>query len=193
MRSYDRAVFVWITRGAGRFTARGLTRGLGPHHGVFLPAGCMHGFHLTRQAMGHMVFLSRASLAVWPEAPLHLKVRDTTRQAAVTGRIDALARELREGAIGAERAAFCHEGLLSVLIEREAALAGTTRPASPSEALAARFFDLVARDHRSGRPLASYADELGVSAEDLSGACMDAVGRAAHQIIFDHKVNDPQK
>ena len=49
MRGYPNPVLMWFTRGQGRFTMAGVTRGFGAHNAFFLPPGTMHGFEVTAQ------------------------------------------------------------------------------------------------------------------------------------------------
>ena len=56
MRSYDRPVLVWFTRGQGRLTVAGRSMGYGPHNMIFLPAQTMHGFTTTGPVLGSVVF-----------------------------------------------------------------------------------------------------------------------------------------
>jgi hypothetical protein len=63
MRSYSRPFLLWFTRGQGRITVNGVTRGYGPHNAVFIPAGTMHGFDMVgnRPRSGDLLSARRRS------------------------------------------------------------------------------------------------------------------------------------
>src|SRR6056297_3578285 len=94
MRSYRMAVLLWVTRGQGRITLAGLTRGYGAHNAIFVPAGCMHGFEVTAQVFGTAVFFNQQHGLPLPDAPLHLRVRDALAQGEVTTVLEQLGREI---------------------------------------------------------------------------------------------------
>ena len=55
-RSYVRPCLLWFTRGQGRVTVAGQTRGYGPHNAVFLHGGTMKGFDMLGQVLGTAIF-----------------------------------------------------------------------------------------------------------------------------------------
>ena len=63
MRAYGRPVLYWFTRGAGRATIGGTTRGFAPHTAFLVPPGIMHGFDLIGQVSGSVVFLPKSMAA----------------------------------------------------------------------------------------------------------------------------------
>jgi AraC-like DNA-binding protein len=191
MRSYARPVLLWFTRGQGRITISGKTRGYGPHNAIFLPPGTMHGFDMLGQVFGSVIFLSTAPGLDWPEDALHLRLRDGGRQAELTGLIDSLERELSSATVGADRAIFHRAGLLSVFLERQGMEPDpiTLRPRkTASDRLAAAFTALVERDFRTPKSVADYAADLGVTPTHLTRACKQASGQGALQIVADRRL-----
>ena len=89
MRSYDRPVLLWVTRGQGRLTIAGRTCGYGPHNLVFLPPRTMHGFSTMGPVLGSLVFLPDDPMFDWPVEALHLRLNDVQRQRELTAMIDA--------------------------------------------------------------------------------------------------------
>ena len=197
MRSYGQPLLLWFTRGQGRITVAGASRGYGPHHAVFLPAGTMHGFAMLGQVFGTALFLPVEDGHDWPDEPLHIRLREARRQAELTGLIETLERELLGDALARDRALHHHIGLLSVWLARNADLPdplGQTPPGpTASDRLAAAYSALVERDFRDPKSVAAYAAELGVSPTHLSRACRNAGGRAALAILIDRKLYEARR
>jgi AraC-like DNA-binding protein len=187
MRSYSRPLLLWFTRGQGRITVSGVTRGYGPHNAVFIPAGTMHGFDMLGHVFGHAIFFPRGVDLGLPSEPVHLRLRDGAVQAEITALVDAMERELNRGQPGMDRALYHHAGLIAVWLERQAASAEHSAPARPKAAnrLAEAYTALVERDFRSGKGVADYAAALGVTPTHLSRVCNETCGRPALGLLQD--------
>jgi AraC-like DNA-binding protein len=188
MRSYARPLLLWFTRGQGRITVAGVTRGYGPHNAVFIPAGTMHGFDMIGNVHGQAIFFPRGVDLGLPGDPMHLRLRDSTVQAEITALVDAMERELNRAQPGMDRALFHHAGLLAVWLERQATvLADDASAGRPKAAvrLAAAYSSLVERDFRTGKGVADYAADLGVTPTHLSRVCNETCGRPAHGLLQD--------
>jgi AraC family transcriptional activator of pobA len=59
MRAYAEPLLLWFTRGQGRITVGGITRGYGAHNAIYIPAGMMHGFEVGPQTFGTALFFGR--------------------------------------------------------------------------------------------------------------------------------------
>jgi AraC family transcriptional regulator, transcriptional activator of pobA len=189
MRSYSRPFLLWFTRGQGRITVNGVTRGYGPHNAVFIPAGTMHGFDMVGTVHGQAIFFPRGVDLGLPATSLHLRLRDATVQAEITALVDAMERELNRDQPGMDRALYHHAGLVAVWLERQAAALSpadraTSRPKA-SVRLAEAYSTLLERDFRSGKGVADYAAELGVTPTHLSRVCNETCGRPAHGLLQD--------
>lgn len=186
MRSYSGPVLYWFTRGQGRITVAGVTRGYGAHNAVFLPPGTMHGFELGQQVFGTAVFFGRGSDVTLPDEALHLRVRDAAPQGELSAVLDAIQRELDSDRPGADRAARHHLGLLGVWLERQRAAAQEDgkRP-DAARRLVARFTAMLERDFASGKGVADYAAALGVTPTHLSRVCNQTCGRSALKLVQD--------
>ncbi|MFD2175279.1 helix-turn-helix domain-containing protein [Rhodobacter lacus] len=196
MRALSEPCLLWFTRGQGRITLGGVTRGYGPHTAVFLPPGVMHAFEIGLQTHGMAVFFGRGTDLPLPHAAQHLRIRDTAAQGEMTGLIDSAGRELDSGRPGAERAASHYLGLLSVALERQtAAQPQETRPATGGRGrkLVARYTALLERDFRSGHGVADYAASLGVTATHLTRACRANCGRAASDLLQDRRLYEARR
>lgn len=195
MRSYSRPVLLWFTRGSGRVTVTGTTRGYGPHNAVFLPAGTMHGFDMLGQVLGFAVFLADDPTLDWPEEPLHLRCREGRTQAELTGLIEQLERasNQRDGETSAELHHL--SGLMSVWLKRRAedATNATAQRERAADRLAAAFTALVERDFRLSKGVAEYAAELGVTPTHLSRACRSTCGRSALALLTDRRLYEARR
>lgn len=188
MRSYDRPVLIWFTRGQGRITISGCSGGYGAHSAVFLPAGTMHGFTVTPAVLGSVVRLSARD---WPVEPVHLRLREVHLHRELTGMIDAIEREQTIDADGKTRAIAHHEGLLSIWFDRTQAATPITEQANVKSSTALRlteaFTSLVERDFCHPLGVQHYAAQLGVTPTHLTRVCRIASGRAALDILSDRR------
>lgn len=188
MRAQPEAVLMWITRGQGRITVGGTTRGYGAHNAVFIPAGVMHALDIGQQTQGLAVFFGQSSDVTLPHAMQHLRIRDAVPQAEVLGIIEQIQREMASERIGADRAAHHHIGLLGVWLERQVEAASHDGPKpNAAKRLAARFSALLERDFRSGHGVGDYAEALGVTPTHLTRACRESCARSASDLLQDRR------
>jgi AraC family transcriptional regulator, transcriptional activator of pobA len=187
MRSYTRPLLLWFTRGQGRITVAGVTRGYGPHNAVYIPAGTMHGFEMVGSVLGQAIFFPRGVDLGLPSEAVHLRLRDATVQAEITALVDAMERELNRAQPGMDRALYHHAGLVAVWLERQAAATAGAERARPRAAvrLAEAYASLVERDFRTGKGVAEFAADLGVTPTHLSRVCNETCGRPAHGLLQD--------
>ncbi|WP_127902874.1 AraC family transcriptional regulator [Solirhodobacter olei] len=186
MRSISEPLLLWFTRGQGRITVGGITRGYGPHNAIFIPAGTMHGFEASAHVTGTACFFGTGCDLPLPKTPLHLRVRDSGPQSELTSLIDAAQREIESPRPGATRAAYYMFGLISVWLERQAAAQpGEAAPRDAVARLAQRFTALVERNFQSGMGVADYAAALDVTPTHLSRVCRRACGRPASELVQD--------
>lgn len=196
MRGYPRPVLLWFTRGQGRITIAGKTRGYGPHNAIFLPEGTMHGFDMMGQVFGTIVHFPRALSGDLPDDVLHLRLRDSQSQTEMNSMIETMERELKQALPGVERALEHHAGLLSIWLERHAEFADPAfrrENTAAADRLAHAFTSLVERDFRSGKTVESYASDLGVSPTHLSRACRETSGLSASRIVQDRVLYEARK
>lgn len=193
MRSYARPVLLWFTRGQGKITIAGTSRGYGAHNAVFLPPNTMHGFDMLGTVQGTAVQFPRSMTHDFPDSPRHLRLRDASLQNEMTGLVEALEREARNDRPGAERAMAHHAGLIAIWLERNAALAEMPNEAGAAARLATAFTALVEREFRSGLNVAGYAAQLGVTPTHLSRACRAASGHSASRLLQDRRLYEARK
>lgn len=186
MRSLSEPMLLWFTKGQGRITVAGVTRGYTPHNAIFIPAGIMHGFEVGPQVFGTAVFFGRDSDVALPATPLHLRIREGQAQVELNLCLDSIQRELDSPHPGHDRAARHHIGLLGVWLERQAARVppeAVVRDAA--RRLVMRFTALLEKEFRSGRGIADYAAALGVTPTHLTRCCKQTCGRPASALLHD--------
>lgn len=191
MRSHATPRLLFIGKGQGRITIAGLTSGYGPNNLIFIPAHTMYGFELGPSVFGQMLSIPAAMAPEWPDAPLHLRLRDVAAQKEFAGLLDGLERELKVEKTTFRRAAHYHLGLISVFVERQMAAhdndAMAARSDTSSARIAAAFSDLVERDYRTDRGVADYAAALGVTPTHLTRCCKETCGRSALSLLIDRR------
>lgn len=199
MRAQPEPVLLWFTRGQGRITLGGLTRGYGAHNAVFIPAGVMHGFEVGPQTNGLALFFGRDCDVTLPDASQHLRIRESGPQAELSQIFEQIQRELESQKPGADRAARHHLGLLSVWLERQIAQVEADpaaqkqpRPAA-ARRLAARYAAVLERRFRSGNGVADMAAELGVTPTHLTRVCREACGRSAHDLLQERRLYEARR
>ncbi|MEM9707534.1 MAG: helix-turn-helix transcriptional regulator [Pseudomonadota bacterium] len=196
MRSYARPVLLWFTRGSGRITINGSTRGYGPHNAVFLPPETTHGFDMLGRVLGFAVFLPADPEIDWPEEPVHLRCREGQYQAELTALIELLERAQGADDAHSPSELFHLSGLVAVWLQRRAAVDGLENPAAQPKAanrLAAAFTALVERNFRRSKGVADYAGELGVTPTHLSRACRNTSGRSALALLMDRRLYEARR
>lgn len=194
MRSLTEPCLLWFTKGQGRITVQGQTRGYTAHNAVFIPPGVMHGFEAGPQVFGTAVFFGRDCDVTLPQTPLHLRIREVHAQQDINMLLDSVQREMHSDVPAHERATRHYLGLLGVWLERQAVKAepDTARP-DASHRLVARYTALLERDFRSGSGIADFAAALGVTPTHLTRCCKTACGRPASALLQDRRIFEARR
>lgn len=194
MRSYTSNLFLWFTRGQGRITVAGTTRGYGAHNAVFIPSGVMHGFEVSTQVFGTAVFIPKDLGYTLPVSPLHLRIRDAGPQSEITGILDNLQRELDGAQPERIRAAHHHTGLLTVWLNRQILLrSDDSKAPDAAHRLTTRFTEMIEARYQSGMNISQYASALGVTPTHLSRVCNQACGRPASNLLNDRIIFEARR
>ncbi len=194
MRSLSEACFLWFTKGQGRITIAGVTRGYTAHNAIFIPPGVMHGFEVGSQVFGTAVFFGRDCKVTLPQQPLHLRIREVHAQQELNVTLDAIQRELDSEVPAHLRAAEHHLGLLGVWLERQSLRAQVEAPRpDAARRLVARFTDLMEREFRSGAGVGDMAGKLGVTATHLTRCCQQTCARSAIDLLQDRRIFEARK
>ena len=151
----------------------------------------MYGFEVGPTVFGQMLSIPSAMAPEWPDAPVHLRLRDVAAQKELTGLIDGLERELSTPRDAHRRAAIYHVGLISVFLERQLSDQSIDpahqRLQTTAARLVAAYTDLVERDYRSAQGVANYAAALGVTPTHLTRCCRETCGRSALELLSDRR------
>jgi AraC-like DNA-binding protein len=194
MRSISEPMLLWFTKGQGRITIAGVTRGYTAHNAIFIPAGVMHGFEVGAQVFGTAVFFGRDSGLVLPSAPQHLRIRETSVQQELNVTLDMIGREMESTSPGHDRAAYHHLGLLGVWLERQVARVAADAPApDATRRLVARYAALLEQEFRSGMGVGDFAGALGVTPTHLTRCCKQTCGRPASALLHDRVLFEARK
>ncbi|WP_417248852.1 helix-turn-helix domain-containing protein [Celeribacter sp.] len=186
MRSHRSPTLIWFTRGQGRLTVSGVTRGFGPHNLVYLPTGTMYGFEPIGQVYGSIIHLPQADVATLPDEPLQMRFTEVIQQNEITGLIEGLAREIADDRPERDRAMALQAGLISVWLERQiAVMPDYDLTPDASRRLVAAYTSLVEKQFHESHSVSHYAAALGVTPTHLSRACNTANGQPASKIIAD--------
>ncbi len=194
MRSLSEACFLWFTKGQGRITMAGVTRGYTAHNGIFIPAGIMHGFEVGPQVFGTAVFFGNNCRVALPKQPLHLRIREVHAQQELNVTLDAIQRELDSTVPAHDRAAEHYLGLLGVWLERQSlkSQADAPRP-DAARRLVARFSTLMEQEFRSGAGVGDMAAKLGVTPTHLTRCCQQTCGRSAIELLQDRRIFEARR
>lgn len=188
MRSYTRPALYWFTRGQGRATLAGHTRGFTPHTGFLVSPGTMHGFDLIGNVTGMLVFLPRATAAELEDAPGRLSFRDGQRQMELTAVIDGLREACEARDDLAAEAMRHHAGLLSIWWRR----AGAQERAGAESDIVQAYSALIEADFHEGLTVADYAARIGVTPTHLTRVCRATSGRSAHELLTSRRLFEAQ-
>jgi AraC-like DNA-binding protein len=194
MRSLSEACLLWFTKGQGRITIAGVTRGYTAHNAIFIPAGVMHGFEVGTQVFGTAVFFGKDCTVKLPGLPLHLRIREVHAQQELNVTLDCIQRELDSTVAAHDRAAEHYLGLLGVWLERQAIKAQADAP-RPDAAwrLVARYTTLLEEQFRSGIGVSEMAAQLGVTSTHLTRCCKLSCGRSAIELLQDRRIFEARR
>lgn len=194
MRALSEPCLLWFTKGQGRITVGGVTRGYTAHNAVFIPAGVMHGFEVGPQVFGTAVFFGRDCDVTLPREAHHLRIRETHVQQELNLILDAIGREMDSDIPAHDRATGHYLGLLSVWLERQIvrAVPEQTRP-DAARRLVARYTQLLEREFRSGMGVQDFAARLGVTPTHLTRCCKQTSGRPASALLHDRLIYEARR
>ncbi len=189
MRALSEPVLLWFTKGQGRITIAGSTRGYTANNAIFIPAGVMHGFEVGSQVYGTAVFFGKNCDVTLPKAPHHLRIRETFVQQELNVTLDAILREMDSTVPAHDRATHHYLGLLGVWLERQVQKgAEEVKRPDAAQRLVARYSNLLERDFRSGMGVADFAGALGVTPTHLTRCCKQACGKPASALLHDRLI-----
>jgi AraC family transcriptional regulator, transcriptional activator of pobA len=194
MRAISEPMFLWFTKGQGRITIAGATRGYTAHNAVFIPPGVMHGFEVGPQVFGTAVFFGRDTTVTLPDSPQHLRIREVHAQQELNVILDSMQREMESAVPAHDRATRHYLGLLGVWLERQQVKAApeATKP-DAARRLVARYTALMEQGFRKGTGVGEFAAALGVTPTHLTRCCRIANGRSAIEVLQDRRIFEARK
>lgn len=194
MRAISEPQLLWFTKGQGRITVAGTTRGYTAHTAVFIPAGVMHGFEVGPQVFGTAVYFGRDSGLPLPATPQLLRIREVHAQQELNVTLDMIQREMASDSPAADRAVASYFGLLGVWLERQVVKSTPDQP-KPDAArrLVARYTALLEREFRSGAGVGDLAAALGVTSTHLTRCCQQSCGRSAIELLQDRRIFEARR
>lgn len=194
IRSLPEACLLCVTKGMGRITISGLTRGYSAGNAIFIPAGVAHGFEVGPNVQGTAVFFGADSALSLPAKPQHLRLRDVTAQNELAIILDMIQRETDAKRPSYDRAAYYYSGLLSVWLERQVLnIDPQSTRLDASQRLVARYTELIEKRFRTGAGVRELAAELGVTTTHLTRCCRTGSGRSAIEMLQDRRLFEARK
>lgn len=181
---------IWQTRGQSRCVIEGVRRGLGVHTALAIPAGAVFSLELGAQNFGLVALVPAMSPLMMPDHPVLLRIREAQTQAELTTIFDAMQREQNSHRPFMDEALTAHGELLTVWLRR-AMIETDQADARPSAAqrLVQAYTALIERDFRSGKPMADYAQNLGVTPTHLTRVCRQCAGQTASDLLTERSLH----
>lgn len=194
MRSYSHARLIWFTRGQGRITVAGVTRGYGPNNVIFLPAGTIHGFELNAQVFGTIVDFPANYTGEIPNHALHVRARENSNQVEFAAIFESFQRELSQEKLRTQSALESYANLMMIWLDRQAEIGAVdVFRQSATRKLATRYANAVEAGFASGKTIGDFAQELGVTPTHLNRVCSAASGKSAHEFLNDRLLAEARK
>lgn len=179
----ETTMMIWVTKGQGRATIRGIRRGIGIHNLLFVPRGCLMSLWPGPQGFGQVVMLpSEAGLGL-PAEPVHLRIRDVGAQAEFTSLLEAMQREQQHSRPYQDEALTAHAQLMSIWMRRHMGVDDDMPSSGASARLVRAYAALIERDLTRAQGVADYAAALGVTPTHLTRACREAAGCTAANLL----------
>ena len=197
---HDRAehLLIWIARAQGSAVLDGQRVGISANTALFVPAGTFLALEAGPQLYGTAVILPDAAAIALPVDPHRLRVPAVQAQAELAALFEAMAREQRTARGETARdfhgaAARAHATLIAIWLRRALVDAPALPALRADQRLARAFCRLVVRDYRSGKPMAAYAEALGVTPSHLTRSCKTATGHGAADLLTRRSLHEARR
>lgn len=183
---HDRAhhLLIWITRGQGTCVLGGAREGFGAHNALFLPARHLFMLELGRGCLGQALSIPVGAVTLLPEKPEHLRIRDTSSQAELTGLLDAIGQEQLADRPYANQAVNAIASLVGIWLLRKSVASAPTGPVTPARRLVCKYSERLVTSFDSGEGVSMHAAALGVTPEHLTRTCKASTGRTASDLLW---------
>lgn len=175
--------FFWISKGNGRCMINGVTRSFGPNTVIFIPHDVPHQLDLSSNVFGVVVSLENGLPIALPTQNVFLPILNLMDQKQVANRFDRVFAEFNTSEIGRNLSVEYLVGLLAINVARMAQKHFKETKSTASQRLMESFVHILEKDYRTGRTLAEYAKELGVTPTHLTRVCQQVNGKSASRLI----------
>ena len=197
---------LYATKGAGEAFIDGRVCKVEPPWLIVVPARSVHGYRFRDDVDGHVVTAAQSAVesvaqAVAPQllaflrTPMALTLDSASRRAALDPLFDAIGREAERHERWQFAAGLSLMVALFVQIARlsESAELSTHPARSRLASRIERFRKLLVDGCHARRPVASYAQAMGVSAGQLTRLCREAFGVSAIEAIDARAVHEAKR
>ncbi len=196
-RHNDLHQFFWVTKGSGRVTIDGVTRGFSANTAFFIPALTVHGFQFTQGSLGWVITVSSrlpAPLSL-PQGPVQTLVSNPDEQRTLTNICDEINRELLSDNPAKDAALGCQAGLLSVWFVRHLTARNilATQKNSSRRRLMRGFTQMLEESFRDQASVSHYAGKLSVTPTHLTRVCRQTTGKSATSLIQDRTILEARR
>ena len=174
---------IWITRGQARATVEGLRRGIGVHNVMAIPANTMFSFEPGPQCFGLVCLIPQYGPVLMPDRPQHLRIREVHAQMELTALLDAMQRESNQARPFNDEALNAHAILMTVWVRRAMIDHEIEKKPTAAQRLVMAYSAMIEQDYRSGKPMADYARDLGVTPTHLTRTCKQCSGMTAADLL----------
>lgn len=183
-------ILLWLTRGQGICMLQGIRRGMGAHNALCIPARTLFSINPGPQGFGLVCRIPGEIQIDMPQMPLHLRVRDVRDQSEITSILETMQREQNAERPYKAEALTAQAHLLTVWVRRWISEHPAETGPSASERLVQRYAKLIEEDYASGKPMADYAETLGVTPTHLTRVCRSSSGQTAASLLTHRILHD---
>ena len=192
--SSERARLYWITKGQGRITACGVTRGFGQHTAIYLPPRTMYSFEFPSHVYGTRLCFPYDLSGQLPDEALYLRITESRHQAELTQVLDQVSSEVRDHNPGWNAAARSYASLVAVQLERfEEAYGRQIRHIGSSQRIVEGYTGLIEEHLSEGLTVADYAQKLGITPTHLTRVCREVCGKTASNLLHERVINEARR
>lgn len=175
--------FFWISKGNGRCMINGITRSFGPNTVIFIPQDVPHQLELSSNVYGVVVTMDPDVPVALPTQNVFLPILNLMDQKQVANRFDRVYAEFNTSGIGRNLSVEYLVGLLAINVARMAQKHFKESKSTAAQRLMENFVNTLEKEYRTGRTLAEYAKELGVTPTHLTRVCQQVNGKSASRLI----------
>ncbi|MCB1368635.1 MAG: helix-turn-helix domain-containing protein [Rhodobacteraceae bacterium] len=182
--------FYWVTRGQGRVSILGATRGYAAQMLIFIPAGVVAALPLASAMQGYALSVPDSLPVPVPAHPAIIRAMRVADQGQITAFFDQIAQEARQPQSGSDHVIESQVTLLSVWIERRQDRNEWYGHADRAGRLTEAFLQRLEAGFRRDHKVAAYAAALDVTPTHLSRVCRDVLGKPASGLIADRLMHE---